>query len=198
MATTIYNKLEKLINGGFKVNGVRRGSKEFVAMTELLRRGVATTGFSSKRGKDVWTDRVYNYLTSHGFKCEKGNDAPRGGANGEYVKIISPAFQKEVKSRIKAEQEKRAKEQAKAEAKAEAHKAHIAELAKAINIEDYKEDIEQILIDIDYFNHTARYGKLETTLNRWGKGQVIYRLSQKYHINCEVLGMVLEGYKIEG
>lgn len=193
MATTIYNKLENLINGGFKVNGVRKGSKEYVAMTELLCRGIATTGFSSKRGKDIWTGRVYNYLTIHGFKCEKGNDAPRGGANGEYVKIVSPAFQKEVKERALAEQKRRENERAIAEAKAAAHKAHIAELAKAIDINIYKADIDQILKDIDYIGHS--YGQ-EPTLNRWGRGQVIYRLSQKYHINCEVLGVALQDYKL--
>lgn len=195
---TIYDKLNDLLTAPHKVSGVKRNSKEYAAIREILDKGVATTGYSSKRGKDVWTDRVYDYLTAHGFKCEKGNNAPRGGANGEYVKITSPAFQKEVNARIKAEQERILAAQAEARTKAKAHKARITALAKAINIEDYKEDIKQILIDIDYFNHTARYGKLETSLNRWGKGQVIYRLSMKYHLNCEALGMVLDEYKIEG
>lgn len=195
MTTTIYNKLQALYDAPFKVSGAKNGSKEYVAMRDLLDRGIAYTGVSSRRGKDIWTDRVYNYLTAHGFKCEKGNNAPRGGANGEYVKIVSPAFQKEVKARIKAEQEKRAKEQAEAQAKAEAHKAHIVELAKAVNIEDYKEEIKNILIEIDYFNHACG---TSDTLNRWGKGQVIHRLNMKHHLSCEVLGKVLEGYKIEG
>lgn len=87
-------------------NGITSG-RVVSSLRELRENGFARTGLSEKRRSDVWTDDVVEVLTSIGINCESGNDAPRGGKNGEFVRITSPAILRE----IKAEKERRKAEQ---------------------------------------------------------------------------------------
>ena len=116
---TIYNRLEKLYNG--KGNGLANRSRVKGSIGELLANGKARTGFSNRRGKTVWTYYVVDFLTRNGFKCEAGNDAPRGGACGEYVVITSPAFNKEVKRRMTEKKRIMEEEEARIKAEREAY-----------------------------------------------------------------------------
>lgn len=50
--------------------------------------------------KSVWTDQVCQVLDAEGISYERGNDAARGGANGEYVRITCPAFIEAAKTKI--------------------------------------------------------------------------------------------------
>lgn len=118
---TKFEALQNLLSEKQSVSGIRkqnlRGSLE-----DLIRYGETTTGSSSwiskRRGasKEVWTDEVSAVLTRLGIAHECGNNAPRGGANGEYVKVTMPAFLKAVK---KNEAERKARLDAEEKARKE-------------------------------------------------------------------------------
>lgn len=74
------------------------------SLAELRRTGRATTGYSTINGTKVWTDKVSERLTLYGIPHQCGNDAPRGGKNGEYIKLISPAMLKIINAERKAEE----------------------------------------------------------------------------------------------
>ena len=101
------------------------------SLQELLTQLITRTGRSGySKGwanKSVWTIDVTSTLRSAHIKCERGNDAPRGGANGEFVKVTDKVLLKQIKSR-NAELQKAAElakieaENAKAKAYSEALK----------------------------------------------------------------------------
>ena len=141
---TKYEKLQNLLNKSIRKQNLRN------SVHDLLARGKASTGSSSwisvRRGahKEVWTDEVSAILTDLGIAHECGNDAPRGGANGEFVKITSPAFLKEVKAfqkrmqeRFEAERKEALKKAAEIEAQRQAHRTRMNELVEE-NIDKFK------------------------------------------------------------
>jgi len=64
-----------------------------VSIDELYQVGFTRTGKSSySKGwanKSVWTSDVITACKSLGINYEVGNDAPRGGASGEYVRLMA-------------------------------------------------------------------------------------------------------------
>lgn len=66
------------------------------SILELNNNGTTQTGRSGySKGwanKSIWTSEVAAILDSEGISYERGNDAPRGGASGEYVRITCPIF----------------------------------------------------------------------------------------------------------
>ena len=75
-------------------------SRVVSSLRDLRENGFARTGFSQKNGADCWTDHVVKTLEDININCESGNDAPRGGKNGEFVRITSPAILAIIKKEI--------------------------------------------------------------------------------------------------
>jgi hypothetical protein len=57
------------------------------SLKELLNYGYSRTGHSSKAGKVIWTNQLAGILDQLHVEYETGNDAPRKGGNGEYIKV---------------------------------------------------------------------------------------------------------------
>lgn len=104
MRTSKYNQLLDLYNAKSTISGIRSHSHVQYSIYSILTYGWARTGQSYyNRGgwakKEIWTQAVSDYLT----KCKIAhicyNDAPRGGANGEQIKITDKAFLKSMKIR---------------------------------------------------------------------------------------------------
>lgn len=90
---TKYEKLSTVIG----LRGLVKTSIEVLLTSTEVRTGSS----SYSRGwanKSVYTNEVSAVLTSLGIKHECLNDAPRGGANGEFVRITSPAVVKAINS----------------------------------------------------------------------------------------------------
>lgn len=139
---TKYEKLQNLLNEKQNVSGLRKNNLR-TSVAQLLSDGFTRTGSSGwisvRRGasKEIWTQEISDILTKIGIAHECGNDAPRGGANGEFVKVTSPAFvkvvkkvQAERKARWEAEKKEAAEKAAIAEAQRQAHHKRMNELVE--------------------------------------------------------------------
>ena len=82
--------LESLLAEKQNVSGIRGNVRE--SLENILHFGYARTGKSSRSGKQVWTIQVANALRKLGIPCMTGNDAVRGGGNGEFVVANAPEF----------------------------------------------------------------------------------------------------------
>ena len=145
---TKYEKLQNLFNEKQNVSGLRKKNLR-TSVAHLLSDGFTRTGSSgwiSRRGasKEIWTDEISDILSKLGIEHECGNDAPRGGANGEYVKVTSPAFvkvvkkiQAECKARREAAKKEADEKAAIAEAQRQAHHKRMNELVEE-NIDAFK------------------------------------------------------------
>lgn len=82
---TIAAKMNQLINSA---KGLTKES-----VRQVLVNGFATTGRSGySKGwanKSIWTSQVVEFCKENNIKVEFGNDAPKGGASGEFVKLVS-------------------------------------------------------------------------------------------------------------
>jgi hypothetical protein len=82
---TIASKVSLLIKG-------TRGSVR-TSLIELFTTGETTTGTSGYSGgyarKSVWTAETVRQAQAIGLTVESGNNAPRGGASGEYVRLVA-------------------------------------------------------------------------------------------------------------
>ena len=94
----LIEKLDTLIAHPRK-NGINSG-RVVSSLRDLRENGFARTGFSQKTGADSWTEQVIKALEDINISCESGNDAPRGGKNGEFVCITSPAILAIIKKEI--------------------------------------------------------------------------------------------------
>lgn len=79
-------KTQERINELLKASMTRGLARE--SLKELFEKGIARTGRSNRYGKKVWTNEVVTACANLGLIVTWGNDAPRGGANGEYVMIL--------------------------------------------------------------------------------------------------------------
>lgn len=86
--TTIAAKVTAIISAA--KCGNRKVHNSFI---ELLRTGSTQTGSSGySKGwshKSIWTADVRSLARSMGLRIESGNNAPRGGASGEYVALVA-------------------------------------------------------------------------------------------------------------
>lgn len=125
------------------LNSIAKNSNAYKSCVQLLNFGIARTGSSGySKGwasKSVWTDMVVYVMNQTGIAFERGNDAPRGGANGEFVRITD----KNILNRIEREREKNAiiaqkrREEAEAKALEEARmKAEIYKKEKSMFVVD--------------------------------------------------------------
>lgn len=85
------NHKQKLLSDSQTKNGITGNT--LISLRELFSNGYCRTGksyFKSRSPyKHVWTSKVILVLEILGIQFESGNDAPRGGANGEYVKLLN-------------------------------------------------------------------------------------------------------------
>ena len=95
---TFIEKLETIIAHPRK-NGIYK-NRVVDSLRELREKGFARTGYSYKTGADCWTAEVVQVLKDLNIKCEFGNDAPRGGKNGEFVKLTSAAMIKVIRKEM--------------------------------------------------------------------------------------------------
>lgn len=159
---TIFIKLQNL-------KGLRGNVKD--SIEELLYCGFTHTGMSSRRRKSIWTDKVSEILQKLNIAHICGNDAPRGGANGEFVKITSPSFIKEsreykkmideaIKKREEAEKQREEEIRRRQE---EGWKQRLKNVEK--NLDKFKsidyDDVFQRLKKIKKVNENTAYGLLE-------------------------------------
>lgn len=95
---TLIEKLEAIIAHPRK-NGIT--SNRIVDTLKRLReQGKAYTGISERRRALTWTADVVKTLNTFGIPCEQGNDAPRGGKAGDFVRLTSPAMLKVINAEI--------------------------------------------------------------------------------------------------
>ena len=165
---TKYEKLQNLLNEKQNISGLRRQCLR-TSVAQLLSDGFTRTGSSGwisvRRGasKEIWTQEISDILTNLGIEHECGNDAPRGGANGEFVKVTSPAFVKVVKkvvaerkARWEAEKKEAAEKAAIAEAQRQAHHKRMNELVDE-NIDAFKALDLHALVPQIHKNWEGRY-----------------------------------------
>ena len=119
-------KIQNLENAIFNANGaVCTTLKHILDGDSMLRTG--HSGYSKGwASKSVWTMKVCMALDSAKIKYVYGNDAPRGGANGEYVQITDKVLLKQIEARMKPIREDIAAKQAEEEKVKEERNQRIA------------------------------------------------------------------------
>lgn len=94
----LIEKLEAIIAHPRK-NGIT-SNRIVDSLKRLREQGKAYTGISERRRALTWTADVVKTLNTFGIPCEQGNDAPRGGKAGDFVKLTSPAMLKVINAEI--------------------------------------------------------------------------------------------------
>lgn len=90
---TYKSNLEAILAEKQNVSNIRGLVRE--SLINILNFGYATTGQSSRSGKHIWTRQVADILRKLDIPCMTGNEAPRGGAQGEFVLADAPEFRTE-------------------------------------------------------------------------------------------------------
>lgn len=140
-----------MVEAPYSVSGIRSNSREKVMLSYILRKGFVHTGYyqgSGRHSKAVDLTAIISLiLEGKVIAHETGNDAPRGGVSGNYVKVTSPSFLKEVKAVMKEEAAKREEVRKAFLAEQEArfkHREWVKSEAAKIDLEAYREDITKI------------------------------------------------------
>lgn len=68
-----------------RLYGIRKNTRVYKYMSDIVCFGIATSGYSDKNTKHVETWDVVHVLNRLGVACGADNVAPRGGACGERV-----------------------------------------------------------------------------------------------------------------
>lgn len=196
MKTSKYNQLKELVNAPFKVSGIQNNSQKQRMFLELLQTGKTHTCY--ERGSRSWTTlvdltkNISQSLEAWGIKYEIKNDAPRGGKLGTYIQITMPAFLKEVakvQKKLAEIREQVRKEQEKIEEIRRAHREWVAEQAKNFDLEQYRDEIQSMIICENRTNEK---------LSRKERGHITWELTHAHKgINAEVLNVALESFIIK-
>lgn len=87
-----------------KKSAIKGNSK--TSINELFSKGYTRTGSSGySKGwshKSIWTSQVLTDAAKLGLTVISGNDAPRGGASGEYVKLVADKRKNKLAQRYQA------------------------------------------------------------------------------------------------
>jgi len=86
--------LESLLAEKQNVSNIRGNVRK--SLENILYFGYATTGKSDRSGKAIWTRQVADILRNLDIPCKTGNEAPKGGAQGEFVVADTDEFRSEV------------------------------------------------------------------------------------------------------
>lgn len=131
MKTT--EKISDVVNNPKKF-GTVHNSNAIRSLKELLHAGKTHTAFSSKRRVDDWGKKVEELLNKIKVPYIKGNDAPRGGIAGNFIKLNVKSALAEIEKNLKKEQ----KEEAERRAKEEADKAAKEERRRKLNDDSFE------------------------------------------------------------
>ena len=97
MKTTLTIKQQQVLGG----LSIAKQSLAYKSLIECIETGSSRTGKSSySKGwanRTTWTLSVSALLSQIGIAHECLNDAPRGGANGEFIKITDKRFLNRIK-----------------------------------------------------------------------------------------------------
>ena len=200
MKTSKYNALAEFNAAPFSVSGLRANSPVKSLISTILRKGEVHTGYYQGRGRHTkavdFTYTVTTILDLYDIAYETGNDAPRGGIGGKFVKVTSPAFLKEVRAVM--ERDKAQADAAKEEHRrqAEAYKRHMewveAEACK-LDLAPYMEEIKAIYED--NWRKVSYWDKLTypSSLSRKEIGKICWELTHRHKgFNTEVLKKALQ------
>lgn len=140
-----------------KFNAIKAtSSKDYQTVKQLLNGHLPLSFNTGQSGyskgwanKSIWTAGTSQILNDLGIKHECGNDAPKGGANGEFITITDKAFIKRYKALVNEINEKNEKIKADFEAAKNAENEVInneIELVKSIVDEKYLEDKQRNML----------------------------------------------------
>lgn len=108
-----YSQLKEMLSANNNVTGLRKNSNAYTALQNIAKYGWSRTAHTTGNGRYitlyVYTLEVKEYLNKLNIAHEVGNDAPRGGKHGEFIKVTDRAFIKAVKAERWAEMEENAK-----------------------------------------------------------------------------------------
>lgn len=108
-----YSQLKEMLSANSNVTGLRKNSNAYNALERILHNGESNTAHTTGHGRYttlyVYTCEVKEYLDKFNIAYEVGNDAPRGGKHGEFIKVTDRAFLKVMKAERWAEMEENAK-----------------------------------------------------------------------------------------
>lgn len=201
MKTSKYNELKNFVNAPFSVSGIKNLSNEHKMLNQLLADGIAHTGYYRGSGRHTQavdlTVRITSILDKLNIAYETGNDAPRGGVSGNFVRITMPAFLKEVRKAKAIIKKRMEEERLEWERKAAAYDEHMnwvkSEAAK-LDLEPYREEIIAI---INRPVPATQFSLYHNTPTRKEIGQVCWKLSHAHKgFNLEVLKYALRSFEI--
>lgn len=88
---TQFEKLQDILKNpsGYSV---KKNTCVYKCLQKIAMYGIAQTGTSSRNSKKLFTVDVLTVLRNSGICCECYNNAPRGGANGEHVKLRGKVY----------------------------------------------------------------------------------------------------------
>lgn len=180
-----------MVAAQFKVSGIKANSNLQQSLQQILKTGEARTGKYTGTGryasKSVWTSEVSAYLDKMGIAHECGNDAPRGGANGEYVRVTMPAFLKVTRQLVAEENARIAAQKAEIEAR---HNAFVENLKAAIAgmtdeaKAEYKQELNSRL-DNELSGDRRRRNRKSA---RKAASRII---AEKYNLNADAVDFVM-------
>jgi len=201
MKTSKYNALKEMVLAPYSVSGIRNNSQEKWMLSEILRKGFVHTGYyqgSGRHSKAVdLTFTISAILEGKGIAHETGNDAPRGGVSGNYVKVTMPAFLKEVKKVMAEEAAKREAERKAFLEKQEAQRKHlewVEQEAAKLDLEPYREEIVSI---VNRPAEMTQFFESRPTPTKKETGKVVWVLSHNHKgFNLEVLKCAVSKFNL--
>lgn len=135
---TFNTKLENALVG---TRGLIRAS-----LIELRASGFTSTGKNQNRKSQIWTKEVCEILSKNNIPFKNGNDAPKGGVCGEFVKLTSKSQIKTIQSEIQAKKNEIEKAKLIAKQNLETSKNSIIEFIKENKelIEEKKDELMEL------------------------------------------------------
>lgn len=201
MKTTKYNALREMVAAPYSVSGLRANSQELFMLRDIMENGKTHTGYYRGRGRFSQavslTGVISDYLTRMGIAHETGNDAARGGVGGEFIKVTSPAFLREVRKAQAIRNKERAARLRQIEAENKAREAHhqwVESEAKKLDLEPYRAEIVAVMgYSDEYLQKRSGFGGL----SRKEAGRAAYALSHAHKgFNLEVLTLALRSFNL--
>lgn len=192
---TKYQTLFEMVNAKYNVSGIKANSNLQYSLQQILKTGEARTGKYTGKGrfstKSVWTSEVSAYLNRMGIPHCCGNDAPRGGANGEYVRVTMPAFLKITRKLVAEENDRIASVKAEIEARhnafVETLRATIASMTEEIK-EEYKSELDSRLDD-------SLTGNPRRKNRKHARKATARIIADKYQLNADAVDFIMTSPK---
>jgi hypothetical protein len=181
-ASTLENRIAKSNNK----NGSTPNNRDYEAAMEVISLGFSRVGYYTGSGRftKASCSNPEKYLNAWGIDFECGNDAPRGGVTGEYVKLTAKGL-KQVADYNKVQAERGAKikaenEAAKAKFEAEKKAAIQAKYENIKNIPFFTKWNDQDLKDASGLSWNAYRNELKVADPQgWAELKAQFKANQK-------------------